>query len=56
MVDWIGRSLWLSWYKSRGCTEAMFLLSEKEARKPKRDEVRAIADYLDECAAKQASS
>lgn len=42
-------ALWVSWYKNRGGTEAMYLLDNYEpARVPTRDELILIADAVEE--------
>lgn len=39
-------ALWVSWYKNRGGTDAMWLLSKKgPPRRPTEDELLAICDY-----------
>jgi hypothetical protein len=39
-------SLWVSWYKSRGSTQAMWLLFDSETpRRPTEQECLAISDY-----------
>lgn len=44
--DNLGLCLWVSWYKSRGRTEAMWILDEyNPPRKPKYQELRTIIDY-----------
>lgn len=41
------RTLWVSWYKNRGCTEAMWLLDEDDVpRLPVEDDIVAIANAL----------
>lgn len=42
----IGLALWVSWYKSRGATEAMWLLSESgPPRLPTEQQLRAILEH-----------
>lgn len=44
-----GRTLWLSWYKRRGATEAMWILDEYEApRLPTEADCLAITEALSE--------
>lgn len=43
----IGRTLWVSWYKSRGKTDALWLLDEDaEPRRPTETEILAIMEGL----------
>lgn len=42
----LGLTLWVSWYKDRGTTDALWLLDDVKApRHPTEEEVRAILAY-----------
>jgi|GEM_PF-5845348 len=46
-VDIDGICLWVSWYKNRGSTDAMFILSDCEPpRKPNYDDLKLIVDLF----------
>ena len=43
---WIGRALWVSWYKQRGSTDALWILDNiSKPRKPTEEELLAISKY-----------
>lgn len=44
--SYIGQALWVSWYKSRGTTDALWILSsDLPPRHPTAQELEAIVDY-----------
>lgn len=48
-IDDMGLCLWVSWYKSRGRTEAMWILNEySEPKQPKLNELKTIIDHYSE--------
>lgn len=48
-IEEMGLCLWVSWYKSRGRTEAMWILDEyNQPRQPNFNELKAIIEHYSE--------